>query len=36
MIGYRHKSLEVDFNDLLSFNEELANKIVVDAKMSFL
>jgi len=32
MIGYRHKSLEVDFNDLLSFNEELADKIVVDAK----
>ncbi len=32
MIGYRNKSIEVDFNDVLSYSEDLANVMIVDAK----
>ncbi len=32
MIGYRNKSIEVDFNDVLSYSEDLANVLIVDAK----
>ncbi len=32
MIGYRNKSIEIDFNDILIYNEDIANEIIVNAK----